>query len=141
MRFWIPFFTLCAVCLMLGCGTSGITVYKMVDGNPVPTVEVTQKFAGKGCIAVDSNTDGSASVIVQQAGTSDWSISRMFGFIGDTAGSVFGGTRGMTEMQGPSTGMEGCEGLFETGVDEPKPTPKVLYQADPLTYEDYEMVE
>lgn len=108
-----------AVVGFIGCGTSGITIYKMVDGEPVPTVEVQQRFAGKGCIAVDSAIDGSASVIVQQAGTSDWSISRMFGFMGDMAGSVFGGERGMTEMQGPATGMEGCEGLF---INEPEVT-------------------
>lgn len=106
------------ILLSLACGTSTITLYKMVEGEPQPIVEVEQGFAGKGCIAVDSEGD-SASVIVQQAGTSDWTIGRMFAFIGDIAGGVFGGSRGMDEMQGPATGMEGCEGLFEeTGIDE-----------------------
>jgi len=126
--------SLVVVCLMVGCGTSGITLYKMVDGEPVPTVEVQQRFAGKGCIAVDSATDGSASIIVQQAGTSDWSLSRMFGFMGDIAGNVVGGDRSMSEMQGPATGMEGCEGLF---IDEPKVTydnisPEATYLMTPV---------
>jgi hypothetical protein len=98
--------------LLLGCGSSGITVYRLVEGEPQPVAEVTQKFAGKGCIAVDSRVDGSASVIVQQAGTSDWSVSRLLAYLGDTAGVVFGGTRGAEEMQGPMAGMQGCEGLF-----------------------------
>lgn len=123
-------------CMTVGCGTSAITVYKLVDDEPVPVVQVNQHFAGKGCIAVDSETDGSASVIVQQAGTSDWSISRALAFVGDIAGGVFGGERGANEMQSPSTGMEGCEGLFVDTADnettEYPPPPGIL--TDPPMY-------
>ncbi len=108
---------------LLGCATNDITVYRMVEGEPEPMLKVEQGFSGKGCIAVDSDpATGKASVIVQQAGTSDWSISRLFGFLGDTVGAVFGGSRGMDEMQGPEAGMQGCEGLFgadEEGYDPP----------------------
>ena len=118
--------------MTVGCGANSITVFKLVDGEPVPVVQVDQHFAGKGCIAVDSDIEGNASVIVQQAGTSDWSLSRLGGFLGDTVGAVFGGSRSMGEMQGPAEGMQGCEGLFgeevETMIYEPEPLP------DPLTY-------
>jgi len=117
--------------LLVGCGNSGITLYRMVDGEPQPVVDIEQRFAGKGCIAVDSQGD-TVSIIVQQAGTSDWSISRAFGFLGDIVGGVFGGSRGMDAMQGPTAGMQGCEGLFgvsEEGYD--PPPPETLYRAIP----------
>lgn len=116
--------------LLVGCGNSGITLYRVVDGEPQPAVEIEQRFAGKGCIAVDSQGDA-ASVIVQQAGTSDWSVSRAFGFLGDIVGGVFGGDRGMDEMQGPAAAMQGCEGLFngETALEPDPEIPNV-----PLTY-------
>ena len=112
------------VLLLAGCASNDITIYKMVEGTPVPIVEIEQGFGGKGCIAVEADpATGKASVIVQQAGTSDWSVSRLFGFIGDTAGSFFGGTRGMQEMQGPATGMQGCEGIFGDVVEDNEDTP------------------
>lgn len=110
--------------LALGCASNDVTVFKMVAGEPVPFIQIDQGFAGKGCIALDSNPDtGEASVIVQQAGTSDWSISRLFGFLGDIVGGVFGSGRSQDEMQGPHAGMQGCEGLFTT-QEEPELLPE-----------------
>jgi hypothetical protein len=119
-----------ALLALVGCASNDITVFQMVDGELQPVLQVEQSFSGKGCIAVDSDpTTGKASVIVQQAGTSDWSISRLVSFLGDTVGAVFGGSRGMDEMQGPATGMQGCEGIFDGLEDEDEPPPKVLYRA------------
>lgn len=132
-------FTIGIVLLMafvVGCASNNITIYKMVDGEPEPIVKVEQGFSGKGCIAVDSDpTTGKASVIVQQAGTSDWSISRLFGFLGDTVGAVFGGSKTMGEMQGPTAGMQGCEGLFdseEETIEDITTTPEARYLVTPV---------
>jgi hypothetical protein len=124
-----------ALLALVGCASNDITVFQMVEGELQPVLQVEQSFSGKGCIAVDSDpTTGKASVIVQQAGTSDWSISRLFGFLGDTVGAVFGGSRGMDEMQGPTAGMQGCEGIFNghgDGDEYDPPPPEVLYRATP----------
>jgi hypothetical protein len=118
---------------LAGCASNNITVYRTVAGEPEPLLMIEQGFSGKGCIAVDSDpVTGQASVIVQQAGTSDWSVSRVVSFLGDTVGAVFGGSRGMDEMQGPTAGMQGCEGIFNGSEYEyDPPAPEVLYRAGP----------
>jgi hypothetical protein len=75
---------------------------------------------GRGCVAVDINPDGSTSVVVAQDGTSDWSLGRMFAFIGELAASVFGGGPASGEMEGPDSAT-GCSQIFEASSYDPPP--------------------
>lgn len=96
--------------LALGCAGSTIELDPNNDGTPDVTIE--QNFGGSGCIAVDASP-GTTSIIVQQHGSSDWSISRAFEWIVSVVGSIFGSSQ-TGEQRGPEAGP-GCEGLF---VDE-----------------------
>ena len=84
---------------------------------------IEQTFTGRGCLAV-SSTDEGIDILIQQDGTSDWSISRLMAWIGDIAGGVFGNDTKGEGMAGPSD-SSGCNGVVEDSpereefVDEP----------------------
>lgn len=104
---------------VIGCATSEVTVYR--PGEATPAARIAQNFAGRGCLAVDTSPD-STSVLIQQDGTSDWSLSRLFAMLGDVAGGVFGGARDPQGMTGPSDAV-GCRGVLEGAAPAPQGPP------------------
>jgi len=95
-----------ALAMLAGCGTGGVTTYQVLGDEMVPVMEAKQRFAGKGCMRARIEKNGDANVVVKQYGTSDWSLSRMFAWLGDVAGNLpiigGGGTTNTAGMQGPT---------------------------------------
>ena len=83
---------------------------------------------GRGALAVDSLADGTMSIIVCQDGTSDWSIGRMFAFIGELAAPIFGGSGQDDDMQSPDSAAS-CKQIVESAADpvgyDPPPTDEI----------------
>lgn len=96
--------------ILSGCASSTIEIF--VPGTEIREAKVTQSFLGRGCVAVDRSVAGKISVIVQQDGSSDWSASRLLGWLGDIAGNVFGGESRSKRMEAPDA-AQGCAGVFE----------------------------
>jgi hypothetical protein len=100
--------------LFLGC-KSIVTIQPDPEAPPVMVVETVTY--GRSCVAVDYKVHGDMSFIVDQDGTSDWVLGRLFGWLGDVAGGTpFGGSqqRSSSGMADPSA-IQGCGFLF---VDE-----------------------
>jgi hypothetical protein len=99
--------------LCVGCASFEVST---PDGTTV-----SSSAYGRGCVAVDSLPDGTISVIVAQDGTSDWSLGRMFAWIGELASPVFGGGQGDGNgMDGPSP-VHGCSQILEDTPAEAAP--------------------
>jgi len=99
---------LLALLLALGCASFEVTT---AEGTVVKS-----SAYGRGCVAVDTLPDGTASVIIAQDGTSDWSIGRMLGWIGELAAPIFGGSNRPAGMESPSL-ASGCAQIMEGGPD------------------------
>ena len=96
---------------LAGCTTS--TIEFRPDPDKPPVMVVTQKLYGRGAIATDYDGSSFESVVCTDA-TTDWSLARLFGFLGDIAGSTpFGGgqQRGASQMNDPSA-TQGCSQLY-----------------------------
>jgi len=104
----------CALVFCLGCAS-----YEVEYIPPYPeaaTILVKSHMYGRGCIAMDLALDGTVSIVVAQDGSTDWIIGRALGWIAELAAPIFGGRNDPDQMKGTST-VQGCDGLFETGID------------------------
>ncbi len=102
------------VLLITGCASAPIR-YQPDPAQP-PVLEIDPGVTGRGCLYA-RYSEGELEVIVAQDGTSDWSISRLFAWIGEVAGAVFGGAASGSGMQGPDP-LQGCAQLFGDGGDD-----------------------
>ncbi len=115
-----------AVGLLAGCAS---TPFEEVPTDKTESVLVLNpNLKGRGCAwtSVKRATDGSYEIemIVAQDGTSSWSVSNMLSWLGEVAGSIFGGSRNLDAPPGPDP-LHGCEQLFE-------PTPPPAASPDRL---------
>jgi len=109
--FAVGVLVLAALWWLSGCASSKVTIYR--PGTAEVAAEIEQSFTGRGCIAIDQRpTTGQLSIAIEQDGTSDWSVSRLLVYLGDVAGSVFGGERKSRTMEDAGI-ASGCAGLFE----------------------------
>lgn len=97
--------------LLMGCATNTIKVPNPSGSGNL--LEIAQEFKGRGCIAVESDGEKS-KVIVVQDGTSDWSLSRTFEFLGAAASNVFGGST-EADQRGPDP-TEACKSVLGVSV-------------------------
>jgi hypothetical protein len=105
------------IALLVGCASAPIS-YRPDPEKP-PVLALDPNLKGRGCISVVATPDR-LEVILAQDGTSDWSLSRMFAWIGELGAAVFGGAPpSEAGMQGPDP-TQGCAQLFETATDEIK---------------------
>lgn len=116
-------FLILFLALALGCAKSPVTWQP--DATKPPVLTMDPGLFGRGAIAIEATTT-TLDIVVCQDGTSDWSLSRLFAWIGELAGSVFGGTPTTDGMKGPDP-MAGCAALF--GDAEPPPKPTTLEEA------------
>jgi hypothetical protein len=103
-------FAILTACLALGCAQVPIT-YQPDPDHPA-VVSFDPSIVGRGCIYL-SVEDGDLEIIVAQDGTSDWSVARLVAWIGDVAGSVFGGGDRSGSGIGAPDPLQGCIQLFE----------------------------
>ena len=108
-----------AALLLTGCTTATIEILG-ADGTPVANIK--PQLYGRGCITADYTLDAdthTVAIIIASDATTDWSLARLFGFLGDIVGGTpFGGSqsRGSDGMGAPASD-QGCAQLFESGGD------------------------
>ena len=105
---------------LAGCTTASIEFRP--DPDKPPVMVVSPMLYGRGAIVTTYTWTGDEkkieSVVCTDA-TTDWSLARLFAFLGDVAGSTpFGGgqQRGASQMNDPSM-VQGCSQLYG---DEPE---------------------
>lgn len=99
---------------LAGCASNSITI----PGEYPITVE--QSLYSRGCLAMDYEpTTQRVSVVIQQDGTSDFSVFRLVDSVADMAAGVFGGERRGQGMQGPTIGGGPCESIFQQAPPPP----------------------
>ena len=93
----------------VGCATSSITFTDKLGHE----VTLKQKIGGRGCIALDRDTEGNVEVIVNQDGSSDWAGIRALPIMAQVAITALMGNRSgeSAGFAGPSN-IGGCDPLF-----------------------------
>jgi len=95
---------------LVGCASTELEV--MRPGTTEVAARLHVSAFGRACLVVEQRpTTGHLNVMVEQDGTSDWSVSRLLGWVADVAGGVFGGERRAREQAKPSS-SSGCAGVL-----------------------------
>ena len=91
--------------LALGCASYEVQVTP--PNFDAPTMVVKGHQYGRGCVAIDTQADGSTSAIIAQDGSTDWIVGRMLHGLGELVAPVFGGNNDPNAMQEPDAAT-GC---------------------------------
>lgn len=109
IQFSLLLMLLAALAWLPGC--AGVPLSYRPDPTQPAVLELDPGIKGRGCIYIKASPT-ELEVVLAQDGTSDWSVSRMLGWLGDLGAAVFGGGQTSTDgMQAPDP-VQGCAQLF-----------------------------